>query len=103
MTYPQIGNYGVNLDDTQSAKPALRGLVVHDMCRTPSNWRSSMALPEFLERESIVAIEASILVRLFAIFAISVRRALFYPPKILTLLRSRKGRCSSEPGGPQPR
>ena len=45
MTYPQIGNYGVNLDDTQSAKPALRGLVVHDMCRTPSNWRSSMSLP----------------------------------------------------------
>lgn len=57
MTYPQIGNYGVNLDDTQSAKPALRGLVVHDMCRTPSNWRSSMSLPEFLERENIVAIE----------------------------------------------
>ena len=57
LTYPQIGNYGVNLDDTQSAKPALRGLVVHDMCRTPSNWRSSMSLPEFLERENIVAIE----------------------------------------------
>ena len=57
MTYPQIGNYGVNLDDTQSAKPALRGLVVHDMWRTPSNWRSSMSLPEFLERENIVAIE----------------------------------------------
>ena len=57
MTYPQIGNYGVNLDDTQSTRPALRGLVVHDMCRTPSNWRSSMSLPEFLERENIVAIE----------------------------------------------
>lgn len=57
MTYPQIGNYGVNIDDTQSASPALRGLVVHDMCRTPSNWRSQMSLPEFLEREGIVAIE----------------------------------------------
>ncbi len=57
MTYPQIGNYGVNLDDTQSSAPALRGLVVHDMCRTPSNWRSQMSLPEFLEREGIVAIE----------------------------------------------
>ncbi len=57
MTYPQIGNYGVNLDDAQSAKPALRGLVVHDMCRTPSNWRSNMSLPEFLQRENIVAIE----------------------------------------------
>lgn len=57
MTYPQVGNYGVNLEDTQSARPALRGLVVRDMCRTPSNWRSEMSLPAFLEREGVVAIE----------------------------------------------
>ena len=57
MTYPQIGNYGVNLDDCQSATPALRGLVVRDMCRTPSNFRSEMSLPSFLERNKIVAIE----------------------------------------------
>ena len=57
MTYPQIGNYGVNLDDCQSASPALRGLVVRDMCRTPSNFRSEMSLPSFLERNKIVAIE----------------------------------------------
>ena len=37
MTYPQIGNYGVNLEDEQSAKPACRGLVVRDMCQGPSN------------------------------------------------------------------
>ncbi len=57
MTYPQIGNYGVNPDDAQSDHPALRGLVVRDMCATPSNWRSEMSLPAFLEREGVVAIE----------------------------------------------
>ena len=49
MTYPQIGNYGVNLDDCQSEEPALRGLVVRDMCATPSNWRSEMSPPEFFD------------------------------------------------------
>ena len=57
MTYPQIGNYGVNLDDAQSEHPALRGLVVRDMCFSPSNWRSEISLPEFLRREGVVAIE----------------------------------------------
>lgn len=57
MTYPQIGNYGVNLEDTQSAKPALRGLVVRDMCTQPSNWRSQESLPEFLKANKVVAIE----------------------------------------------
>ena len=57
MTYPQIGNYGVNLDDCQSDEPALRGLVVRDMCTTPSNWRSEMSLPSFLEKHGVVAIE----------------------------------------------
>ena len=57
MTYPQIGNYGVCFEDAQAAHPALRGLVVRDMCHTPSNWRSEVALPDYLEREGIVAIE----------------------------------------------
>lgn len=56
MTYPQIGNYGVNLDDLQSDSLALRGLVVHDMCFTPSNWRSTQSLPEFLAERGVVAI-----------------------------------------------
>ncbi len=56
MTYPQIGNYGVNLDDLQSDSLALRGLVVHDMCFTPSNWRSEKTLPEFLTENGVVAI-----------------------------------------------
>ena len=57
MTYPQIGNYGVAADDAQSAKPALRGLVVRDMCTTPSNWRCEQSLPDFLRAHGIVAVE----------------------------------------------
>lgn len=57
MTYPQIGNYGVNSDDVQRASCALRGLVVRDMCETPSNWRSERSLSDFLKEEGVVAIE----------------------------------------------
>ncbi len=57
MTYPQIGNYGVNPEDAQRESLALRGLVVRDMCTTPSNWRSVLSLPEFLKQNGVVAIE----------------------------------------------
>ena len=57
MTYPQIGNYGVCPEDAQADHPALRALVVRDMCFTPSNWRSELSLPDYLRREGIVAIE----------------------------------------------
>lgn len=64
MTYPQIGNYGIDVDDAQlscapgaSSRPALRAMVVRDMCRTPSNWRSSISVPEYLQQHGIVAIE----------------------------------------------
>ncbi len=57
MAYPQIGNYGVNPDDVQSGHPALRGLVVHDLCMTPSNWRSCESLPDYLSRHGILALD----------------------------------------------
>ena len=67
MTYPQIGNYGIDPQDVQSAfpgsaergasTPALRGMIVHDMCPTPSNWRSSISVPDYLKANNIVAIE----------------------------------------------
>lgn len=57
MTYPQIGDYGVDPHDAQRSAPALRGLVVHDMCRTPSSWRSAISLPELLAEQGVVAIE----------------------------------------------
>ena len=57
MTYPQIGNYGVNRQDVQAGTPALRGLVVRDMNTTPSNWRSDLSLPDYLREAGVVAVE----------------------------------------------
>jgi carbamoyl-phosphate synthase small subunit len=57
MTYPQIGNYGVARADLQRDRLALRGLVVRDMCRTPSNFRSECSLPDFLAAQGTVAIQ----------------------------------------------
>lgn len=57
MTYPQIGNYGVCLEDAQADHTALRGLVVRDMCYAPSNWRSDTTLPDYLQSEGVFAIE----------------------------------------------
>ena len=57
MTYPQIGNYGVCREDVQRERVALRGLVVRDMCTTPSNFRSDVSLPDFLREQGVVAIE----------------------------------------------
>lgn len=57
LTYPQVGNYGVIPSTMQSETPSLRGLVVRDMCRTPSNWQSTGSLPAFLSEYGIVAIE----------------------------------------------
>ena len=57
LTYPQIGNYGVNAEDMQSRGLFLRGLVVRDMCGRPSNFRSTASLPEFLRSAGTVAIQ----------------------------------------------
>lgn len=57
MTYPHIGNYGVNDADTQSRGCFCRGLVVRDMCASPSNFRSRSSLPDYLAQHGIVAIE----------------------------------------------
>lgn len=57
MTYPLIGNYGVNVDDIESAKPHIRGFVVREVCKNPSNWRSMETLGEYLKRHNIVGIE----------------------------------------------
>ncbi|RCX10347.1 carbamoyl-phosphate synthase small subunit [Anaerobacterium chartisolvens] len=57
MTYPLIGNYGVNLEDIESSKPQVRGFIVRELCRTPSNWRSIESLNEYLKRNNIIGIE----------------------------------------------
>lgn len=57
MTYPLIGNYGVNLDDFESAKPQVKGFIVRELCKNPSNWRSVETLNEYLKRYNIIGIE----------------------------------------------
>lgn len=57
MTYPLIGNYGVNFEDIESARPQVKGFVVREMCKTPSNWRSLESLSEYLKRYGITGIE----------------------------------------------
>ncbi|MGI6778623.1 MAG: carbamoyl phosphate synthase small subunit [Acetivibrionales bacterium] len=57
MTYPLIGNCGVNQDDFESNKPYIRGFIVRELCKAPSNWRSKEPLNEYLKRHGIIGIE----------------------------------------------
>lgn len=56
MTYPLIGNYGVNKDDFESLSPALRGMVMRECAEEGSNWRNEYSLRELLKRFKIPAI-----------------------------------------------
>lgn len=58
MTYSQIGNYGINEEDIESAGGIkAEGFIVKEACPFPSNWRSSMSLDGYLKKSSITAIE----------------------------------------------
>ncbi len=56
MTYPHIGNYGVNDDDVESRKPFVEGFVAREFNRVPSNWRAQDSLDEYLRKHQIPAI-----------------------------------------------
>lgn len=56
MTYPEIGNYGVNSQDVESPRPYAEGLVVRNYCATPSNWRSEQALGDYMAEHLVVGI-----------------------------------------------
>jgi carbamoyl-phosphate synthase small subunit len=56
FTYPHIGNYGVNPDDDEAARPWCRGVVVRDLSSVDSNWRSCGGLEAFLVRRGVPAI-----------------------------------------------
>jgi carbamoyl-phosphate synthase small subunit len=58
MTYPQIGNYGVNAEDVESQRPQLAGFIVREHSRTQSNFRSEQSLSQYLRQWNIVAIES---------------------------------------------
>ena len=56
MTYPLIGNYGVNQDDSESITPYLKTLIVREYCDHPSNFRTRRNLSYFLKGQKIVGI-----------------------------------------------
>ena len=57
LTYPLIGNYGINRDDFESITPAIRGFVVRELAEQPSNWRSDTTLHAYLASQNIPGIE----------------------------------------------
>ena len=57
MTYPLIGNYGINAEDVESGGLAIKGFVVRELCREPSNFRSDLSLDEYLRRNNVIGIE----------------------------------------------
>lgn len=57
MTYPLIGNYGINFEDSESEVPRLRGFVVREACDFPSNWRCEMDLEDYLKGSKVMGIQ----------------------------------------------
>jgi carbamoyl-phosphate synthase small subunit len=56
LTYPHIGNYGVNEEDVEASKVHAAGLIIKDLPVLASNFRQTLTLPQYLEREGTVAI-----------------------------------------------
>jgi len=57
MTYPLIGNYGINDEDVESSKPFVEGFVVKEYSKIASNWRSKRSLGDYLKSNGIIGIE----------------------------------------------
>ncbi len=57
MTYPLIGNYGINDEDVESRRPWVEGFVVKEASSTPSSWRGRRTLDEYMREHRIVGIQ----------------------------------------------
>ncbi|MBM15724.1 MAG: carbamoyl phosphate synthase small subunit [Nitrospina sp.] len=57
MTYPLIGNYGINPEDFESDRPYLSGFIIKELSRVQSNWRSRGNLEEFLKENNVFGIQ----------------------------------------------
>ena len=57
LTYPLIGNYGINPEDVESRRPWLAGFIVKEACAFPSSWRSRLPLHDYLREHGIVGIQ----------------------------------------------
>ena len=56
FTYPHIGNYGVSADDEEARRPFCRGVIIRDLARRRSSWRSDADLDSYLRRHGLPAI-----------------------------------------------
>jgi carbamoyl-phosphate synthase small subunit len=57
MTYPLIGNYGINREDGESRRPQVEGFIVRELTRVPSNFRSHMTLADYLGEHKVIGLE----------------------------------------------
>ncbi|MEN3027297.1 MAG: glutamine-hydrolyzing carbamoyl-phosphate synthase small subunit [Chlorobiota bacterium] len=57
FTYPHIGNYGITLEDWESGRVQVEGIVVHECSRTYSNWRARLGLAEYLEQQGVIGLQ----------------------------------------------
>lgn len=57
MTYPLIGNYGINFEDIESENIKVKGFIVKEKCKFPSNFRCELSLDEYFKRNRIVGLE----------------------------------------------
>lgn len=58
MTYPLIGNYGINLEDMESGSPKVKGFIVRELCDVSSNFRSELELGDYLKQNKIIGLQA---------------------------------------------
>ena len=56
MTYPLIGNYGINFEDYESRKSWVSGFIMRELCEYPSNWRCKLTLDAYLKRQNVVGL-----------------------------------------------
>ncbi len=57
MTWPLIGNTGINKEDMESGRVQAAALIVRECCKIPSNWRATSSLPDFLMQQGVPGIE----------------------------------------------
>ena len=57
MTYPLIGNYGINLEDSESKSPKVKGFIVRENCHFPNNFRCEMQLDDYLKQNKIIGLQ----------------------------------------------
>ena len=57
LTYPLVGNYGINLEDMESNSPKVKGFIVREKCEYPNNFRCELELENYLKQNKIIGLE----------------------------------------------